>query len=83
MGDMLLQLIQEDKLERCLHLHLQRNVEDVMEVEDVKTVEEVERYMIMVLQVLVPRVNTLIVVASVVVEDDVVLAMGKATSNYV
>lgn len=39
--------------------------------------------MITVLQVLVLRVNTLIVVASVMVEDDVVLAMGKATSNLV
>ncbi len=38
-GGMILLLMQEDKLEQCLHL--QRNVEDVMEVENVKTVEEV------------------------------------------
>lgn len=83
MEDIILLLIQEDKLERCLHLHQQRNVEDVMEVENVKTVGEVEKYMITVLQVLVLKVNTLIIVVSVVAEDDVVLAMGKATSNSV
>ena len=74
-------LFMEGSLKR--YLHLQKNVDDVMEVENVKTVEEVGKFMTMVQQVSVLRVNILIAVVSVTEEENVVLAMEKAMFNHI